>query len=124
MAADLIGVNALTCSLTNRADDPATRRAVGMMLQGMQQDLLHVQSAIHRLESALRSPGSVFGTNAGRTKKELRDWILSVLMAYSYLELEIGGKDDLISLAKLAERAATVAAAQRAMKSPILVGPR
>jgi hypothetical protein len=124
MPGDLIGVNTLTSSLTNRADDPATRGAVRMMLQGMQRDLLHVQSAIHRFESELRSPGSVFGTNAARTKKELRDWILSVLMAYSYIELEVGGKDDLVSLAKLAERAATVSAAQRAMKNPILANPR
>lgn len=95
--------------MTNRVDDPKTRHVVLIVLQRMQTNVFQVQSAMQTLQQTLNSTGTAIGTRAPQAKKELRDSILSLIIAMGFIERHIGGPSDVERLANLAGRASTAA---------------
>lgn len=106
-----IGANRERSSITARADDPITRGAVLLALQRMQSNALQVQNAIKTLQVPLGSKGTVVGTNAAKSKNDLRDSILTLVISMGFIERSIGALDDQDRLVKLTNLAAQVAAA-------------
>jgi hypothetical protein len=122
MAADpdlvRIGVNQRTTSITKRADEPHIRDAVLLALKRMRRYLADVQNAMHGLERALKTKGTVVGTTASRSKKEVRDSILGLVMGMGFIERTVGAQGDQESLAELA-RIAAVFASAAAVNHPV-----
>jgi hypothetical protein len=125
MAADpdliRIGVDKKVSSITKRADEPYVRDAVVLALQRMRRYLVDMQNSMHGLEVALRTKGSVVATNASRSKKDVRDSILGLVIGMGFIERTVGAPGDQELLANLARDAAGRASAVSANRP---VSPR
>jgi hypothetical protein len=105
MPVDILGVNSRLSSVTDLVDDPQMREAVLLKLDLMQRELAHTQASLTALQSQLRMPGPAMNRTV-HLKRQLRDWIVSVVMTHGYLEFMIGAREDDLSFSKLAALAA------------------
>jgi hypothetical protein len=96
MASDVLGVNKpqFSSSVGESADDPAVRKDAIAKLQQMRKHLAFVQMSISTLEQALRSPGTLKTLYGAQLKKQLRDWVLSIVWEEAQIEIMLGAEDD------------------------------
>jgi hypothetical protein len=106
---DVLGVNDKVygaSSIRDWADEPEVRKAIADKFHQMRKHLTFVQMSITTLEHAVRSPGTLKTLHAAQLKKQLRDWVLSVVMEEGWIEAVLGSGDDWRHFRDLAKLAA------------------